>query len=89
MQVMKMWMFNCKEVSKLVSQSMDRELSFSKRMGVRFHLMMCRYCARFGQQLKRIRVLLHSQKEENIPSLTIDNKLKASLNDLVAQRKKS
>jgi len=86
---MKMWIFNCKEVSQLVSQSMDRELSFTKRMGVRFHLMMCRYCARFGQQLKRIRELIRSQEEDNIPPLIMDDKAKASLNDLIEQRKKS
>lgn len=86
---MKMWIFNCKEVSQLVSQSMDRDLSFTKRMGVHFHLMMCRYCARFGQQLKRIRELIRSQEEDNIPPLIMDDKVKASLNDLIEQRKKS
>lgn len=85
---MKMWMFNCREVSQLVSEAMDRELSLTKKMGVRFHLMMCRYCARFGDQLTRIRDMIHAQQEDNIPSLTMDDKVKARLNQLIEQRKK-
>lgn len=88
MQVMKMWMFNCKEVSRLVSESMDQELSFTKKLGVRFHLMMCRHCARFWAQLTRIRQMIHAQQEENIPSLQMDDKAKARLNHLIEQRKK-
>jgi hypothetical protein len=83
-----MWMFNCKEVSQLVSKSMDRELSFTKKMGVRFHLMMCRYCARFGSQLTRIREMLHAQQEDNFPSLTMDDRVKGRLNRLLEQSKK-
>jgi hypothetical protein len=87
-QGMKMWMFNCKEVSQLVSQSMDRELSFTKRMGIRFHLMMCRHCARFVQQLELIRQMIHTQKESCLPRLTLDAKVKTKLNHLLEQRKK-
>lgn len=57
---MKMWMFNCKEVSKLLSVSMDRELSWSQKMGVRFHLMMCKYCTRFHKQLRQMRGIIKS-----------------------------
>lgn len=48
-------MLSCKEVSKLVSQSLDAELPFRKRVGVRIHLMMCRACARFLKQLRFLR----------------------------------
>ena len=80
---MKMWMFNCKDVSRLVSESMDQELSFTKRMGVRFHLMMCRHCARFRIQLTRIRKLIRSQGEEKIPSLIMEKKAKERINQLL------
>ncbi|MCP4337641.1 MAG: zf-HC2 domain-containing protein [Desulfobulbaceae bacterium] len=72
----------------MVSESMDRELSFTKKMGVRFHLMMCRYCARFGYQLTRIREMIHAQQEDNFPSLIMDDKVKGRLNHLIEQRKK-
>jgi hypothetical protein len=81
-------MFNCRDVSRLVSESMDRELSFTKKMGVRFHLMMCRHCARFRHQLARIRKIIRSQNEENIPSLIMEGKAKERLNHLLKEKNK-
>ena len=49
------WMFNCKDVSLKVSESLDRKLPLSQRMMIRFHMMMCRYCARFQKQLLLVR----------------------------------
>ena len=54
---MKHWMFNCNEVSKKVSESMDRNLPLYQRMLIRMHLMMCKYCARFKKQLLALRKL--------------------------------
>ncbi len=51
------WMFRCKDVSHKVSQSMDVALPLHHRAAVRFHLIMCRYCARFYRQLKMLRKL--------------------------------
>lgn len=60
---MKMWMFNCKDISRLVSESMDRRLSWRQRFGIRFHLLMCRYCSRYQKQLLLLRRLLRQQSE--------------------------
>lgn len=79
-------MFNCREVSRLVSESMDRELSLPKKLGIRFHCLMCRYCARFALQLTRIRELIQKQKEEKIPSLTMDSKTKEKLKKNLMER---
>ena len=49
------WMFSCKDVSQLVSESMDRSLPFYQRVLIRMHLMMCKYCARFKNQLLTLR----------------------------------
>jgi len=55
---MRHWMFNCKEVSRLVSESLDRKLPLYQRIGVRVHLLMCKFCRRFEQQLMLIRKTL-------------------------------
>ena len=66
------WMFNCKEVSLKVSESLDRKLPLHKRMMIRIHMMMCRYCARFHQQMILIRQIaryakpLESTTEESV-----------------------
>ncbi len=43
-------MLSCKEVSHLVSESLDRQLPLVQRLRVRLHLLMCRFCSRFRQQ---------------------------------------
>jgi len=47
-------MLTCKEVSKLVSLALDRRLPLNKRMAVRLHLLVCKMCSRYQQQLKFI-----------------------------------
>jgi len=47
-------MLTCKEVSELVSLALDRRLPLSKRMAVRLHLLVCKMCSRYQQQLKFI-----------------------------------
>ena len=49
------WMFNCKDVSKKVSESMDRTLPLHERMMITIHLWMCKYCNRFKNQLLVLR----------------------------------
>jgi hypothetical protein len=65
---MKHWVFCCKDVSKKISESMDRNLPFHHRMFIHIHLMMCKYCARFKQQLMMLRNLsrLETISVENI-----------------------
>ncbi len=48
-------MLSCKDVTRLISQSMDRSLPMGKRIGVRLHVLMCRFCARYERQLLLIR----------------------------------
>jgi len=48
-------MLSCKDVTKLVSESMDRSLPFGKRIGVRLHLLICKFCARYERQLLLVR----------------------------------
>jgi predicted anti-sigma-YlaC factor YlaD len=48
-------MLNCKETSELVSRSLDERLSWSQRMGVRLHLLMCAACRQFAVQMSFLR----------------------------------
>jgi len=45
-------MLNCRQVSRLVSQSMDTRLRWYQRLGMRFHLLYCVWCRRYASQLR-------------------------------------
>lgn len=49
------WMYSCKEVSEIVSESMDRALPFYQRALMRMHLLICKYCSRCREQFETIR----------------------------------
>lgn len=51
-------MLNCKQTSVLVSQSLDRPLTWRERWTVRLHLLICVYCRRFAKQLKGMQRLM-------------------------------
>jgi len=87
---MRIWMFNCRHVAQLVSESMDHKLSLSRRLGVRFHLLMCRHCARYGEQLRFIRRLIRNQLSSPIdPSLTLDESAKKRLRQIIVKSSKN
>jgi len=68
---MKHWMFHCNDVSQKVSQSLDASLPFHHRVAVRMHLLMCRYCARFRQQLIMLRkASRHTDDEPSMDETT-------------------
>ncbi|HEA69486.1 MAG TPA: hypothetical protein ENI07_22140 [Desulfobacterales bacterium] len=58
---MKHWMFSCKEVTQMVSESMDRDLPRYQRIEIWIHLMMCKFCSRYRQQLMSLRKVLRPQ----------------------------
>lgn len=83
---MKMWVFNCKEVSRLVSESMDGQLSWNQRLGIRFHLMMCRYCARFSKQLEQMRTFIQQSLDREVSS-KMDEDVKKKIKERLSSYK--
>ena len=45
----------CREVHRLVSEGMDRELSLVERTRTRLHLLVCVSCTRFDAQMGLLR----------------------------------
>ena len=48
-------MLNCRQVARLISQSMDATLPWHRRLGMRIHLLYCVWCRRYAAQLKLLR----------------------------------
>lgn len=59
------WMFNCGEVTRLVSESLDRKLPLHQRMGIRIHLFMCKFCSRYRKQLLLMKEVFTCCKESD------------------------
>ena len=47
-------MLNCKEVARLLSESLDHKLPFRKRMNLYMHFFMCKACDTYCKQIKAI-----------------------------------
>jgi len=54
------FMPSCQEVSRLASESLDRELPFRQRLPLRLHLLMCSLCSQFRRQIGFLRDTAHS-----------------------------
>lgn len=52
-------MLTCKEAVRLISEGLDRDLSWPTRLGLRMHLLMCRHCSAYGRQLRGLARLFH------------------------------
>ena len=46
---------SCKEVTRLVSQGMDRRLTFGRRVSLRMHFAICQGCTNFSKQMTFLR----------------------------------
>jgi len=46
---------SCKEVTRLVSEGLDRELRIGERVALRVHFMMCKGCRNFQDQMAHLR----------------------------------
>lgn len=49
------YMPTCEEVTRLKSESMDSELPMRQRLAIRFHILFCQWCRKYGKQLDMIR----------------------------------
>ena len=78
-------MLSCKDVTRLLSESMDRSLPFGKRIGVRFHLFICKFCARYKRQLVLIRQTARLLvATEDIPGETLSAEARERIRDALA-----
>ena len=54
---------NCREASRLQSEALDHALSPLQRLGLRLHLVLCRWCRRYGKQLRFLRRAAHEHPD--------------------------
>jgi len=55
---------DCREASRAQSEAIDHSLPPSKRIGLWLHLLICKWCRRYGQQLRFLRVAAHEHPDQ-------------------------
>jgi hypothetical protein len=76
----------CRDVSRLQSASTQQPLSLGQRIGLKFHLLVCSWCRRYGKQVGFFRKLAHQHDgaAPTPPSLSPNarERMKRSLRDM-------
>ena len=79
--------FNCRQALRLQSNALDRKLSFAQRFGLRLHLLYCRLCRRYGQQIRHLRCAAHQHNERLLETGALQ--LSTAARDRIKQRIKA
>ncbi len=69
--MMNHWLFKCKDITELISKSMDEKMSLRIRLGIKFHLMMCHLCTRYKKQLELIQKAMEKFNDEDPSALPV------------------
>ena len=86
------WMFNCQEVSKKVSQSMDITLPIHHRIFISLHLLMCKYCIRLRTQFVILKKAIQFEKPydgDTTPSATLSEAARERINISIEKHRNS
>jgi len=54
---------NRKAAARLQSEALDRRLGLRQRIGLRIHLLLCKWCRRYGKQIGFLRSAAHREEE--------------------------
>ncbi len=53
----------CRDASRLQSDALDQALPLPKRFGLRVHLLVCKWCRRYGNQIRFLRQAAHEHPD--------------------------
>lgn len=73
-------MITCKQASQIISQSLDKPLSRSEHIKLKFHLFICKACTRFNQQLRMlsdaVKRIRYDTENDNTIRLPVEAKVR-------------
>ena len=68
-------MLTCKDVAYLASKALDAPITWRQRWGIRLHLLFCRLCRRYVQNLDVLNRALRRASDRNQPCFSTQQKL--------------
>ena len=83
-------MLNCKDMTKLISDSLERKISVRQRMELWLHIMMCGMCRRFRSNIIELRKRVRGSKglldQADIATAALPPATKARLEEAVKRQ---
>jgi len=55
---------SCEHVSQLISESMDETLTVRQQVAIKMHLVFCKWCRRYQNQISVIRRMIQDSSDE-------------------------
>ena len=80
----KWYEFGCKDASYLKIKERFEKLKFTEKMLLLFHLITCKYCRRFVNQMHKIDTLIKGAFNKS--SLQLTDKKKLAINQLITEK---
>lgn len=65
-------MMNCRDATLLMSSALDRRLTRGERLGLRLHLLICKGCRNFRQQMTFVRQACRHERGDDKPEPPAD-----------------
>jgi hypothetical protein len=60
---------SCKTAARLQSEALDHKLTFRQQLGLRVHLVLCKWCSRYGKQIAFIHEAARLRPDEMAQSV--------------------
>jgi hypothetical protein len=74
---------SCRQATRLQSEAMDRPLPLRQRIGLQIHLVLCRWCRRYGKQIGFLRSIAHEREkhQDTLPSQPLRSEAKERMKE--------
>ncbi len=80
-------MLTCREVSRLISDSLEHKLPMSIRFKMRLHLVMCKNCRTYEMNVHIMRDIAKNLSDIQLPETAkLSDEIKARLEKIIAER---
>ena len=79
-------MASCKDTSQLISESLDRPLSWREHLSIRLHTLRCDMCTRYSKQLRFLKnTCADADPERTTPSAHLDEEARERIRNRLNQ----
>jgi hypothetical protein len=80
---------SCKEAIRLQSAALDRKLTLMERFGLRFHLVLCKWCRAYGRQITFLRSAAreHALDDQHLPQEALSSEARERIKRMLQSSK--